>query len=133
VLQAYAQLERSPVPVKVLGWILPTQARAQLLPNGYVLSLRAGWPGQVTIKGQRGAAPDSQNGLTWQEADVTYVIETTADRNLVQPRIVSLGDGRNQLVGRAWDSPVLYLVYLPAFAVFGLWATRSLLPGSLRR
>jgi hypothetical protein len=127
VLAAYAQLERSPVTVKALGWISPSQARAQVLPDGYVLSLQAALLGDVTISGQRRAAPESQSGLTWQEGDVTYVLQTTADRQVVQPRIVSLEEARNQLRANALDTPVLYLGYLPAFVAFGLWATRSLL------
>ena len=81
--------------------------------------------------GQRGGpVPESQNGLTWQEGDVTYMVLTAADRQVVQPRIVSLDEARNQLRGNGWDTPVLYLGYLPAFAVFCLWVTRSLFSGS---
>ena len=65
-------------------------------------------------------------------SDVVYTVQTTADPGLVQARILSLADARKQLTGGQLDTPILYLWYLPAFVVFGVWAS-SHLPFDLRR
>jgi hypothetical protein len=134
VLQTYAQLEQSSVPVKVIGWIQPTAASAQILPDGYVYRVHAEQLGDLTISGRRGTTPASPGQLAWQEGDVTYTLEATADQQLVQPRVIPLAAARDQLVGGSrWETPMLYLAYLPAFAAFTVWAARSLLLASVPR
>jgi hypothetical protein len=133
VLQAYAQLAQSPVPVKVVGWIQPSAPSAQILPDGYVYRVHAEQLGDLTISGRRGT-PASPGQLAWQEGDVTYTLEATADQQLVQPRVIPLAAARDQLVGGSgWETPLLYLAYLPAFAAFTVWAARSLLLASVPR
>ncbi|MCA1646200.1 MAG: hypothetical protein LC797_12320, partial [Chloroflexi bacterium] len=123
----YAQLEHAPVPVEVVGWVVTSEPRVELLPNGYMLSVRADELGQVTIAGQRAAAPALPGAATWREGDVTYALQTTADLQLVRPLIVSVTQAEQQIAGSPWDTPVLYLFYLPALLGFGAWATWSLL------
>jgi hypothetical protein len=127
VLGAYAQLDQSPVPVMVMGWVQPSAARVQVLPDGYVFTVHADQLGEVTVSGRRGAAPAGDGQLLWQVGDVRYSVATTADPALVQPRLVSLVDARRQLEGGGLDTPLLYLGYLPAFALFTVWAAGAML------
>jgi hypothetical protein len=124
---AYAQLQHAPVPVEVVGWIETAEPRVELVPNGYVLTVRATQLGEVTIAGQRGTVPAVTGATTWQEGDVTYTLQTTADPQLVRTLLVSGTQAQQQIAGSAWDTPVLYLVYLPALLGFGAWATWQLL------
>jgi hypothetical protein len=124
---AYAQLEHAPVPVEVVGFVGASEPRVQLSANGYVLSVRATSLGDVTISGQRGGQADVEDAVTWQAGDVTYVLRTSADPKLVQPRVVPLDEARLQLRGSLWDTPLLFLFYLPALVAFATWATWSLL------
>jgi hypothetical protein len=134
VLQSYAELEQSAVPVMVVGWVLPTAPRVQWLDDGYVYTVHAGQLGDVTIGGRRGMAPPAPGLLVWQTDDATYALQTTADSKLVQAHVTSLDAARQQLTGGSrWDTPVLYLIYVPAFAVFTVWAARSLLFAPLSR
>jgi hypothetical protein len=132
VLEAYAQLERSPVPVRVVGWIQPSAPSVQLQPDGYVFKLHAEQLGDLTVSGRRGTAPASAGAFVWQEGDVTYALETTAARDVVEPRLVSLEAARQQLTGNAWDTWILYVGYLPAFAIFTTWSVGLLLRGARR-
>lgn len=133
LLQAYAQLEQSPVPVRVVGWIQAAVVRVEVLPDGYVLSVRAEQMGDLTVSGRRGSLPATNGALEWHEGDVTYAVDTTADVKVVQPRLTSLDVARQQLTSGSWVTPVLYAVYLPAFVAFTVWAARSLLLQPVRR
>jgi hypothetical protein len=134
LLQSYVELEQSAVPVGVIGWVLPSAPRVQVLADGYVYTVHDGQLGDVTVSGRRGTAPPAPGPIVWQRDDVTYALQTTADPQLVRARVISLDAARQQLTGGSrWDTPVLYLIYLPAFAAFTVWAARSLLLAPLPR
>ncbi|HLZ30400.1 MAG TPA: hypothetical protein VKV73_24025 [Chloroflexota bacterium] len=124
---AYAQLEHAPVPVEVVGFVGASDPRVQLFANGYALSIRAATLGDITISGQQGGSTAADNSLTWQTGEMTYALRTSADPQLVQARVVALDEARLQLGGSRWDTPVLYLFYLPALVAFAMWATWALL------
>jgi hypothetical protein len=127
VLQAYGSLQRSPVPVQVVGWIKPTDAHAQLVAGGYVLTVQAAGVGEVTISGNRDLAALPADGMRWQSADTGYALQTSADQSLISSRITSLQIATDQLTGSTLDSPLLYVVYLPALVAFGGRVAVSLL------
>ena len=124
---AYAELERAPVPALVVGAVVASEPRLQLSSSGYALSVRAADLGEVTITGQRAVRTENPTALSWREGDVTYKLETAADPGLVRARVVPVAEARRQLVGGGWDTPLLYLLYLPALIGFACWATWSLL------
>jgi hypothetical protein len=128
VLAQYSLLEASPVPVRAIGWVQPEQTKAAVLAGGYVLSMRDRRLGELTIEGCRTCpATASTNGLSWTEGDVTYTLRTAADPDLLMPRVIPLSVARDQLTGNAWDAPVLYAWYLPAFVAFSVWGVWSTL------
>ncbi len=128
VPDAYVTLERAPIPVAVVGWIQPLEADAQLLPDGYTLHVRANGLGDVTLTGNRDprAVPPAAV-LTWQASGATYALQTVAAPEVVRSRVTTLELAEAQLTGSTLDSPLLYLLYLPAFVGMAVWLGISLL------
>ena len=125
---AYSRLEGAPVPVEVVGALRASAPRVELSATGYVLTVSTPDVGDVTIAGQRDTRADDLEGApTWQTGDVVYALRTAADPALIRPRVVGLAEARRQLGGAGWDTPVLYLLYLPALLAFGGWTTWTLL------
>jgi hypothetical protein len=131
VLQAYTDLEHATVPVKVLGWIDPSEPSLQLTTSGYAFSVRDPHLGSITISAQRAAVPviaaatSGPSTRIWQEGDVLYALTTSGDPALAEPRVIPLADARRQLVGNGADTWLLYGLYLPGAALFAGWALWS--------
>jgi hypothetical protein len=128
VRQAYDVLRGAPVPVKVLGWVVAQDAQAQVLADGYQLTIRDPILGEVTLSGGRGQTPEPGALLSWRESDVEYAVTASVDSRLIQPRIVSLEEGARQLGVGNTDTPLLYLFYLPllvALSAWGVWVVLS--------
>jgi hypothetical protein len=113
VREAYRRLSAAAVPVRVIGWTTPTAAQSQLSSEGYTLSVQDPSLGALTISGERGGSPSPGATLSWNEGDTVYTVTTSADPALVVPRVVPLDDALHQFEGSPWDTPVLYLWYLP--------------------
>jgi hypothetical protein len=120
VRSAYARLASAGVPVQVLGWIAPSAADARLTEDGgYALTLHDPGLGDVTITGSPAgqSADDGGSSLSWRGDQAVYAIRTTADTADVASRVVPLDEGSRQILGGAWDTPVLYLWYLPLVVI----------------
>jgi hypothetical protein len=132
VRQAYALLKNAAVPVKVLGWVTPQAAQAELLADGYRLTLRDPVLGDITIVGSRGGLPAEMHAapIRWREDEVDYAV-TAAEPQLIAPRIVSLEAGEHQLGVATTDTPLLYLFYLPLLVSLSAWGAWSLLSESV--
>jgi hypothetical protein len=127
VPQAYNTLQRASVPVQAVGWIQPIDAQAQLMPGGYVLTMRAAGLGDLTIAGNRDAEALPAGGVRWQDSGTAYALQTGADPSLVRSRVTSVKVATDQLTGSTLDTPLLYVLYLPALVAFGAWVAVSLL------
>jgi hypothetical protein len=127
--QAYAALERSSVPVQVVGWLQPTDASAQLTDGGYVLVEQTEAFGTLTLRGSRDASrlPGAPAAITWQDSGSTYSLQTAGDPSLVRSHVVPLQVAQQQLMGSRVDTPLLYAVYLPASLVAIVWLTVAVL------
>jgi hypothetical protein len=127
VRDAYAALEGSPVPVEVIGSIEAVDARVQLVAGGYVLHENAAGLGEVTIAGNTDPSQLPPDAVTWQGAGASYAVQAAASEGQVRARVVSLEVARQQLSGSPVDTPLLYLFYLPALALFSAWMVFRLL------
>jgi hypothetical protein len=68
----------------------------------------------------------------WQEPGATYSLTVAgwaddARLQAVGQRIVPLADARRDAFGFGWDTPLLYVVYLPLCVGFVGWASGRLL------
>jgi hypothetical protein len=127
VRQAYAELERSTVPVQVIGWVQPANAHAQLVDGGYVFTEQTDRLGQVRIAANRDASQLPPGDLKLQAADTRYSVQSSGDVEQLAPRVVPLPIAQQQIAGASLDTPLLYVVYLPALILTGAWLTVSLL------
>jgi hypothetical protein len=127
VLQAYAALERSPVPVEVVGWLQPVDAHAQVLDDGYVLAEQTDSFGELTLAGNRDASQLQPGTLTWQVSGTSYSLQGGGDPAQLESRVVPLRVAQQQLGGASVDVPVLYGLYLPAAVLAFGWLAASLL------
>jgi hypothetical protein len=114
VRAAYQQLSTAVLPVRVIGWIRPLAPSVSLSDGGYVLSVQDPDLGELVIGGAHGVEPAMRDSasLRWSEGDQRYAVLTTAT-TAVAPRIVPLDVAKRQLQGGPWDTPLLYLWYLP--------------------
>jgi hypothetical protein len=146
----YARLRASPVPPLLVGGVLPRAASAEVSSDGYAISTEVPNVGQVSIVGRtaagttssgdvevRGQPADVSVGeqattLTWHERAATYTLSVPGrpdDRTLsaLAQRVAPLQDATRDAFGFGWDTPLLYLVYLPLGLGFFGWASGRLL------
>jgi hypothetical protein len=114
VRSAYQQLSTATLPVLVLGWIAPDAARVTLTPTGYTLAVHDPDLGDVVVSGARGGQPlpGETTAQRWNVGDDQYAIQTSA-KAAAASRVVPLEVARRQIEGSPWDTPLLYLWYLP--------------------
>ncbi|HEY2593154.1 MAG TPA: hypothetical protein VGK33_04570 [Chloroflexota bacterium] len=128
VSRAYAVLERSPVPVEIVGWLQPADAHAQVLDDGYVLTEQTDSFGELTLAGSRDASRLPSGTLTWQDSGTSYSLQTGgSDPVQLESRVVRLQVAQQQLGGASVDAPLLYGLYLPAAVLASGWLAVSLL------
>jgi hypothetical protein len=127
VMRAYAALERSPVPVEVVGWLQPVDAHAEVLDGGYVLTEQTDSFGELTLAGNRDASRLPAGTPTWQDSGTSYSLQGGGDPAQLESRVVPLQVAQQQLGGVSLDVPLLYGLYLPATVVGFGWLAVSLL------
>jgi hypothetical protein len=151
VQSTYARLRASPVPPLLVGGTLPREASAEVSADGYAVSSEVPGVGRVSIVGRAGSVPGAARGelkvrghaaqvsltdagtaLAWEESGAAYTLTLPgrADDRLLQAvaqRITPLPDAARDAFGFAWDTPLLYLVYLPLLLGFAGWAGGRLL------
>jgi hypothetical protein len=151
VQSTYARLRASPVPPLLVGSTLPRQASAEVSADGYAVSSDVPGVGRVSIVGRAGSLPGAAGGglevrghaaqvrltdegtaLAWEESGAAYTLTLPgrADARTIQAvaqRIVPLPDAARDAFGFAWDTPLLYVGYLPLFVGFLGWASGRLL------
>jgi hypothetical protein len=116
----YQQLAGAGVPVRIVGWIAASAAEARLTSDGgYSLSVHDSGLGDVNIDGRRATHPDAggKASLSWQDGGTVYAVHAIADAADIAMRVVPHEVGIRQIQGGVWDTPVLYLWYLPLIVV----------------
>ena len=148
----YASLRAAPVPPLLLGAPELHSSHATLTADGYTFEAELPNLGHVSIAGRRGSpasggapaafevrghaaqvsATAEATTLAWQESTAGYTL-TLAGRadaatlDAVAQRVVPLPEATRDAFGFAWDTPLLYLVYLPLLLGFAGWAGGRLL------
>ena len=123
--QAYAELEASPVSVLVIGAVLPREAHAELTPSGYTFTAEIRGIGLVTIVGTQ-TASGPRYDLAVPDGSSPHT------REALQQRLVPLDQASRDAFGSRWDTPLLYLGYLPLLVGFLVLGCVSLLAPSRR-
>jgi hypothetical protein len=125
----YNKLRESPVPVLV---IVPQEVRetqAEVSANQYLFRLQHPETGQIDVIGSLRAPAEHNGGTeavrqqTWTADGFYYTVRVPArvsDASIegIRNGLKPLDHARQELFGFAWDTPLLYLGYLPGLVVF---------------
>jgi hypothetical protein len=139
-------LRSAPVPPLI---VRPQEAReldAEVSGEGYRYAIRQGLVRTVEVTGKRSAAADrgytpgmveGRGQVSWVTGGVEYTLsvpgqlDESAQRSLL-PRVIPLREAEREAFGRPADTPLLYLLYLPAVAILAICGLGWLVADSWR-
>jgi hypothetical protein len=123
------------VPALVIQPQEPRETRAEVSADGYAYALFApDGPIQVTGSRQPGAAAAAGPGsMTWSQDGITYTLSappTYSPQQMAETaaRLTPVNVALSDEYGFAFDTPLLFVVYLPlllAFVGLGVWLIRA--------
>lgn len=115
------------------------------LPSVGRVALR-GQPGQLALASSTGAllvrghpasltTSPTETTIAWQEPGATYTLSVPGQPDAttlqaIAARVAPLPDAARDAFGFGWDTPLLYLVYLPLFVGLFVWTGGRLLARS---